>query len=119
MVNFINKNWRKLILTACAFAVPVISFAEEGEGKIIDPLGERFGTVSELIKTILEGVIRIGLPVIALAIVFSGFLFVFARGNPEKLTKARDALLYTIVGAAILLGAWAIAKMIKATVFSL
>lgn len=90
-----------------------------GTGKICDPLGERFGTVPELIKTILEGAIRIGLPVIALAIVFSGFLFVFARGNPEKLTKAKDALLYTLIGAAILLGSWAIAKMIQTTVFSL
>lgn len=90
-----------------------------GAGKICDPLGERYDSVPKFIKTILEGVIRISLPVVALAVVYSGFLFVFARGNPEKLTKAKDALLYTMIGAAILLGSWAIAKMIKATVLSI
>jgi len=67
----------------------------------------------------LEGALKIGIPIVALAIVYCGFLFVFARGNSEKLTKARDALLYTVIGAAILLGAWAIAKMISATVLAL
>lgn len=116
-MNFINKNWRKLILIACAFIVPAISLAEEG--KIDDPLGGRYDSVPELIKTILEGMLRIGLPVIALAIVYSGFLFVFARGNPEKLTKAKNAFLYTSIGAAILLGSWAIAEMIQVTVLNL
>jgi hypothetical protein len=54
-----------------------------------------------------------------LAIIYSGFLFVFARGNSEKLGKAKDALLYTLIGAAILLGSWAIAEMIQATVTGL
>ena len=56
---------------------------------------------------------------VALAIIYSGFLFVAARGNSEKLTKAKDTLLYTIIGAAILLGAWAIATMISSTVLAL
>jgi len=56
---------------------------------------------------------------VALAVIYSGFLFVFARGNSEKLGKAKDALLYTLIGAAILLGSWAIAEMIQATVTGL
>lgn len=117
MVNFINKNWHKLILITCVFIVPVISFAEEG--KITDPLGERFGSVPELIKTFLEGALTIGMPVVALAVIYCGFLFVFARGNPEKLTKAKDALLWILIGSAVLLGSWAIAKMINDTVLEL
>ena len=56
---------------------------------------------------------------VALAIIYCGFLFVSARGNTEKLTKAKEALLYTVIGAAILLGSWAIAIMISETVLSL
>ena len=117
IMNFFNKNWQKLILMVYVFVVPVVSFA--AEGKIDDPLGERFGSVPELIKTILEGVLKIGMPIVALAVVYCGFLFVFARGNSEKLTKAKDALLWTLVGAAVLLGSWAIAKMISDTVLTL
>jgi len=44
---------------------------------------------------------------------------VTARGNPESLKKAKDALLYSVLGAAILLGAWAIAQLISDTVLKL
>jgi len=76
-------------------------------------------SIPNLIQTILEGALKIGMPVVALAVIYCGFLFVFARGNPEKLTKAREALLYTLIGAAILLGSWAIAKMISVTITGL
>jgi hypothetical protein len=76
-------------------------------------------SVPGLIQTILQGVLKIGIPIVALAIIYCGFLFVFARGNSEKLTKAKDALLYTLIGAAILLGAWAIATMISTTVLGI
>ena len=75
--------------------------------------------VPDLIKLILTGALKIGIPLVALAVIYCGFLFVFARGNSEKLTKAKDALLYTLIGAAILLGSWAIAQMISATVTGL
>lgn len=124
-MKFINKNWQKFILVFYAFIVPVISFAAEGEvpppadiGKIVNPIPS-ISSIPGLIQTILEGALRIGIPIIALAIIYCGFLFVAARGKPEAITKAKDALLWTLVGAGILLGAWAIAKMISATVLAL
>ena len=58
-------------------------------GKICNPI--KTNDINTLIKTILEGVIRAGIPVLALAIIYCGFLFVSAQGNSEKLTKAKDA----------------------------
>lgn len=124
-MKFIKKNWHKIFLLSYLFIFPIVSFAvdvngqpSDTGGKILNPLTTT-STLPDLIKTILEGALKIGIPIVALAIIYCGFLFVFARGNPEKLTKARDALLYTLIGAAILLGAWAIAKMISATVLAL
>ena len=51
--------------------------------------------------------------------VFVGFKFVTARGEPGKITEARSALLWTVVGALILLGAEVIARGIQATVQAL
>ncbi len=76
-------------------------------------------TIDQFIERTLEGALRLGIPLVALAIIYSGFLFVAARGNPESLNKAKSALLYSVIGAAILLGAWAIAKLIKETVIGL
>ena len=90
---------------------------QDQSGRIVNPIDS--DTVQEFIKTILEGVVKIGLPVIALAIIFSGFMFVFARGNSEKLTKARQSLIYTLIGAALLLGAWSLAQLISETVRAL
>jgi len=88
-----------------------------GAGKICNPISEN--TIQGFIAHILEEGIKLGMPLIALAIIYSGFLFVAARGNPESLKKAKSALLYTLIGAGILLGAWSIAKVISETVLSL
>lgn len=72
--------------------------------------------VSAFLANILALVVRIGTVVVILMLVYVGFLFVTARGEPGKITSARQALLWTIVGALILLGAQAIATGIEATV---
>jgi hypothetical protein len=125
-MNFIKKSYSKFILFLLVFVVaPVFSLAQVDncdptEGVICNPLAKNgVNSIPELIRIILEGALKIGIPIVALAVIYCGFLFVAARGNSEKLTKAKDALLYTIIGAAILLGSWAIAKMISVTITGL
>lgn len=125
-MNFIKKSWYKFLTLSYIFLTPIVSFAvqitgsSDGAGKIRNPLGaDGPDTIPKFIKMLLEGVLKIGIPIVALAIIYCGFLFVEARGNSEKLTKAKDALLYTLIGAGILLGSWAIAEMISATVTGL
>ena len=86
--------------------------------KLINPL--KAGTsIESFLQNILSYVIRIGTIVIILMIVYVGYLFVIAQGKPGEIEKARSALLWTVVGALILLGSQAIAISIKATVTSL
>ncbi len=113
-MKFIKKNLHKLILVTYAFFTPL--FILYADTVTLDNPIPKVTSIPSLIQTLLTGAIKIGIPVIALAIVYCGFLFVAARGNSEKLTKAKDALLYTCIGGAILLGSWAIATMISATV---
>ena len=82
-----------------------------------NPIGNL--TISSLIQKILDTVISIGTPVAVFFIVYSGFLFVMAQGNPAKLENARKSLLWTLIGTAVLLGAWVLAGIIKATIDSL
>ena len=71
------------------------------------------------LNKILEFVIRIGMVVVILMLVYVGYLFVVAQGSDTKITEARKALLWTIVGALILLGSQAIAIAIRETVQAL
>ena len=58
----------------------------------------------------------VGVPVVVLAIIYTGFLFVQAQGNKSKLDKAKNSLTNTLIGAALLLGAFVIAEAIGTTV---
>ncbi len=72
--------------------------------------------VSAFLANILALVVKIGTVVVILMLVYVGYLFVVAQGSDSKITEARKALLWTLVGALILLGAQGIAKGIEATV---
>lgn len=63
--------------------------------------------------------IRIGTIIVILMLIYCGYKFVAAQGDPTKLQDARRNLLWTVVGALILLGAQAIAIGIEATVTAL
>lgn len=85
---------------------------------LINPLNS--GTSLEsFLGNIMDFIIRIGSVVVILMIVYVGYLFVIARGNESKITEARKALLWTVIGALVLLGAKAISSGILATVQSL
>jgi hypothetical protein len=73
-------------------------------------------TLMEFVEKILNIVVTIGIPIIAIFIIYAGFLFVTARGDSGKLNTAKDTLLWTIVGAAVILGSWILAKAVCQTV---
>ncbi len=93
------------------------NFCPPGSACLDNPL--KASNFIDLIKTVLDALFIIALPVAVLAIVYAGFLFVSARGNPEKLGKAKDNLLYVVVGIAVFFGAWVIATIISNTIGTL
>jgi hypothetical protein len=114
-----TKNIKKvLFVTTLGFlAVFENLYAQEGgfiTGSIKNPISSN--TFEEFLDNLLRAVTNVGGVVVTLAIIYSGFLFVTAQGNEAKLGKAKDALLWSLIGAAILLGAWVISKAILGTV---
>jgi hypothetical protein len=76
-------------------------------------------SLSELLTVILHAIVQIGSILLVLALVYVGFLFVAAQGAEEKIRDARGALVWTVVGGLLLLGAETIAKVVEATVKAL
>lgn len=61
--------------------------------------------IYELIEKIVNDILMpVGGVIAALMVMYAGFLFVTARGNEAQITKAKQALLWAVIGAAILLG---------------
>ena len=71
-----------------------------------------------LLLALVDLVFLIAGPVIVMCIIYGGFLFVTAQGNETKITKARTVLIWTLVGAGVLLSAKAISLAIQATLVS-
>lgn len=127
-MKFLQKSLntsRKVLVSALFFSLmafilvaPITSLAVEPDEIVLkNPINAT--SVNGLIKDILIGVIKIGIPLIAIAIIYSGFLFVTAQGKPGDIETAKRAFMYTLIGGAILLGAWAIAQLISDTVLAL
>lgn len=65
---------------------------------------------------VLDAVALILFPIIVLMLVYCGFLFVKAQGEPAGITEARKVFFWTLIGGLIILGAKAISLAIAATV---
>jgi len=115
------KNIKSIlaIILSLTFVAPLFIFAQSGGAgaTINNPISATDFT--SLLKLILQIVTEIGAIVVVIFIIYSGFLFVTARGNEEKISEAKRALTWTLIGAAILLGANAIALAVQGTVTSL
>ncbi len=103
-------KFRKILILAFVIALNfgLIQFVS---ADLQNPLNSN--TFSQLVKNVAKIVAQIGFPIAALAIIYSGFLFVSARGNEKQLEDAKRTFLWTIIGTAILLGAWAIAEAVQ------
>ncbi len=103
------------------FTLPQLVFGQgsgtNSGGGLPNPI--RFATFMDFVQAILQVVLKIGIPVAAIFIIYSGFLFVKAQGNEQELTKAKSAFTYAVIGTAILLGSWLLAKGIESTINSL
>jgi len=75
--------------------------------------------LSSFLLNILDFVITIGSIVVILMLVLVGFKFVVAQGVPGKIEEARTMLLWTVIGALVLLGSKAIAMGVQATIRAL
>ena len=84
------------------------------QGPLQNPLN--FCSIPEFLAGALKALAMIALPIITLFLVISGFLFVTAQGNEQKLSKAKLNFLYVVIGALLILGAWIIATLIAGTV---
>lgn len=104
------------------FLVPVFVLAggppNSGYNILIpNPLIGGTNNLYSFISLVINNVLMpLGGVVVVIYIIYSGFLFVTARGNETKLATAKRAFMYAVIGTAILLGAWAISLAIKATI---
>ena len=115
------------------FAVPLVhaDLAPNGSGSGAQPNGSGSGVAFQLtnplstssfcglLQKVLNAAIQLGIPVAVVFIVYAGFLFIKARGNPGELEHAKKNMLYVVIGIGLFLGAWTLGLIIQATLNNL
>lgn len=107
------KQVRQFVFSVAAAGLltPVVVFAQ-----FKNPLKSGLSTVAGFTEAFLQAVVFIMFPIAVVFVVYSGFLFIAAQGNSDELAKAKRNFFWTIVGVGLLLGAWALAKLIQGTI---
>jgi len=70
-------------------------------------------TFGEVIRKVANIAALIGLPIVVIMIIWAGFLFVSSQGSEEKLKTAKTTLFWAVIGALLVVGAFAIAIAIE------
>ena len=73
-------------------------------------------SIEDVLVKIAQVVAKVAFPILVLAFVYVGFKFVAAQGNQEKIKEAKYMFMWTIIAAALILGAPIIIEMLKTTV---
>lgn len=84
-----------------------------GKASLENPLGMGVNSISDLFYKIVNFVISLSYVVIAFFLILSGFKFVMAQGSESELEKAKHTFYYTIIGAAVIVGAQTITAIVQ------
>ena len=78
-----------------------------------NPLGST--DIQGIVRGFVEAVIYVGTPLVIVLIVWTGFLFVYARGNPQGISNAKKMAIKAGIGATVLFSLWAIVELVGNT----
>jgi hypothetical protein len=79
--------------------------------ELTNPL--KINSLPEFINAILNIVMILMVPIIVFFIIYAGFRYVMAQGNASQVEEATKSLTYAVIGGVLILGAVAIAEIIK------
>ncbi|HEU5114754.1 MAG TPA: hypothetical protein VFT82_03235 [Candidatus Paceibacterota bacterium] len=70
-------------------------------------------SISDLIYQVVQVVVDFSYVIIAFFLLLSGFKFITAQGSDSKLEDAKKTFFYTIIGAALVIGAQVIVSVLQ------
>lgn len=73
-----------------------------------DPATEAFSTIRNVLNAVY---VAVGIAAVGV-IIFGGFRYTLSQGDPGKVKKAKDTIMYAIIGLIVVLSAFAITNFI-------
>lgn len=110
-----------LVLMLGVYAVAQHVFAADTtdcSGKLCNPLGKTT-SIFALVSVILDLVLTLASIVIVIYLIWIGFQYVMARGNPTELSKLHSTFLWTLIGTAVIFSAKLLSQILQNTIDTL
>ncbi len=102
----------KILALSLIFVLGIVSLAEATTVRIPNPLiHESFGSLLDAIITFLA--FYLGPPIATIMLIVAGFYFVTAAGDPAKIEKAKEIIIWTLIGLLILFSAKGLVVLLK------
>lgn len=90
--------------------------AECGVGAVQDP-GQKDVSLMDSAKTIINVVLSVVGVIAVVVIIIGGIYFIISQGDAAKITRAKNTILYGVIGLIICLLAFAIVNFVLSTMF--
>lgn len=103
---------KKYILFALVISMLMVAPVFAESLNIPNPLGET-SDISTLVSNIIKFFIILAIPITAILVVYAGYLYITSAGNEEKIKTAQKALIWAIVGFAVVLVASSVPAIIE------
>ncbi len=113
VLQYAHKSMKKYLIALTAFFLPLAAKAQDLGGGLLDKTaGDQAGYSKMPIELLVGNIISIALGILGLIFlvltVYGGYIWMIARGDEAKVEKAKETMTNSIIGLAIVLGAYAI-----------
>ncbi len=125
MTKFLEKATyaiiAEMLIVQGAFAVSQITGGNPQNGSGIKELDNPIAaeSLNDFIGNIIEILLLLAAPILVCVFIWIGLRFVLAQGKPGEIEKVKGDLLWTLIGAAIVLGAYGIKTLVTGTLGSI
>ena len=119
MAPLLRRPFSTLALTAAAGVAPFTTFAQENAPafKGLTAVGDKTALASRwTVGSIAIGLIKQALGllgiILAILVIYSGYLWMTAQGNEEQVTKAKKMITNAVIGMILAFSAYAITDFV-------
>ena len=102
-----KKLFQKIIVFCLlvAFCLPLAAVAQDSSSVTIEnPFGSG-STLWTIIDKVINFAFKLSLYAATIMIIVAGYFFIFAKGDPEKILRAKRLILWTLIGLGIIIAA--------------
>lgn len=102
---------KKIILSAVVLGAAVLPFYFALAVQFDNPL--KVGTFEQLLDAVINFIFWVGIVLAPLMLIVGGFMYITSAGSPTGVTRAKNTIIWTLVGLTFLIAAKGLVNVIK------